>query len=1139
MRLKVILNGKEDIDLNRIDNLHSLSQSTSDNSKPQYGIVPNTGSINLVDIDGKFEGLINSGELPASSSSADIYIDEKLVQKHITTDSTYEKNGNELTISLSNSVDILNNTVFSGIEYGGVPLTAYDVLFRVFSEYYGEGFTDDKFKELMSERIIYGINDEHYGPIYSYLQKITIEYPYIESGKTYKSIIDDFCAMTQLQMYVDTDGYIKATSARPVIGDWDFVISDLNCQMSDIKEDLFVKNKYNGIEIPEKKFTITEEQAVTVAKVRENIENISSTPVSSETRTDYDFKILKETLLVEPISYFTYIHSECKYYTYSGSETFNKKQNNNLENIISVYSPDAENLPYSLTYKSGTASATANITLQTYYGNLTYPTKIVIGSKSNESIGSINFENKPKTGKIEDDEFTFKFTDSSTGTIFETTTPSTFPSSLEKVTVTDNGETFTVDYTIVCKKVQTTYRGLQNTYDLKTSGTKHISTESGYSYYFNLPAKTNGFREEQYATALEINISGEKYTITFNEDTIKTAPTSGVVNVISYPTSSFITDKTKYEGVKISSLIADKVLSDYSNGVKTAEFTTTLNGLSTLHGYNGKVEGNYLIELGDIVYPRNESDGSLWWGDSDGIHENRNIDVYKTTGFNLVYDGEILNELELIKVKYVAPMFNYEYDESTDGYTVTSNPEYSHLTQIVVPETYDDGIHGVKNVSVVGDSAFKGFSSLENIVLPSGLKKIWSHAFNGCSSLKSIILPQMLTVIAGEAFANCTGLTSIDIPSSVTTMFSFAFVGVSPNMVIYCNTTSKPDNFYDYWNAYDYNGNELETVFISSLTFEDDGGTWKVTGLTDTSIKHLTIPNIYNGAAVTSIADSAFANNNTLRTVKIGNNVTAIGANAFNYCRSLYQVELGSNVSSIGSEAFRYCDKLVSVMNNSLLNISAGSTDYGYIGYYIVSGAEIIKSENFVFIEYGSQNDLTLISYDGSDSTVTLPDEMERNGYYYGVSYDIHKYAFWNCEFETVNIGSNITSIEDAAFYNCSKLKKVNIDENISITSLPSTLFYGCSSLTDFAIPSSVTTMGNSVFDSCSSLKKVYIPKSVTTINATQFYLSPFRGCSSTTKIYCGATSKPSGWGAYWNYYSSSGTLSVLYGYTKAQYETK
>ena len=412
MKLKVVLNETEEIDLSRIDGFSSLSQSTSNNSEPQYGIVPNTGSIDLVDIDRKFQSMIDAGELPASSASADIYIDDKLVQKHTTTDSTYDKNGNELSISLSNEVDVLNNTVFSGVNYEGTPMSAYDVLFRVFSEYYGESFTEEKFKELMSEKIVYGLNDELYGPIYSYLQKITLEVPYIEAGKTYKEIIDEFCAMSQLQMYVDTDGYIKATSARPLIGEWDFVIANEHNQMSDIKEDLFVKNKYNGIEINEKKLSTTKNFETTVASVQKNINESDIVECQTKTETAYDIKDLATypfQMPWETLFYINYIHSNCTYYTYTGSERFNKKTNNNLEEITKLYDNfmSDDGLSYSLTYRKGESNAIADVEV---YANTFMGETAMIGSALNQKIEPVVFEEMQKTGKIENDEFKYTVT---------------------------------------------------------------------------------------------------------------------------------------------------------------------------------------------------------------------------------------------------------------------------------------------------------------------------------------------------------------------------------------------------------------------------------------------------------------------------------------------------------------------------------------------------------------------------------------------------------------------------------------------------------------------------------------------------------------------------------------------------------
>ena len=112
---------------------------------------------------------------------------------------------------------------------------------------------------------------------------------------------------------------------------------------------------------------------------------------------------------------------------------------------------------------------------------------------------------------------------------------------------------------------------------------------------------------------------------------------------------------------------------------------------------------------------------------------------------------------------------------------------------------------------------------------------------------------------------------------------------------------------------------------------------------------------------------------------------------------------------------------------------------------------------------------------------------------------------------------------------------------NMSVTingveSINSYAFYN-SQVTSITISNSVTSIGSNVFENCTSMTRIYIPSSVTTISASSYSNSPFYGWDSTAIIYCGASSKPSGWGAYWNYYNSTNALKTYYQTTDCIHE--
>ena len=76
-------------------------------------------------------------------------------------------------------------------------------------------------------------------------------------------------------------------------------------------------------------------------------------------------------------------------------------------------------------------------------------------------------------------------------------------------------------------------------------------------------------------------------------------------------------------------------------------------------------------------------------------------------------------------------------------------------------------------------------------------------------------------------------------------------------------------------------------------------------------------------------------------------------------------------MTSIGQDAFYYCNKLIEVYNKSSLNITAGSEDNGYAGYYAKNvytkegGSQLTDTaDGFRFFYDGAQG--YLMGYNGS-----------------------------------------------------------------------------------------------------------------------------------------------------------------------------
>ncbi len=172
-------------------------------------------------------------------------------------------------------------------------------------------------------------------------------------------------------------------------------------------------------------------------------------------------------------------------------------------------------------------------------------------------------------------------------------------------------------------------------------------------------------------------------------------------------------------------------------------------------------------------------------------------------------------------------------------------------------------------------------------------------------------------------------------------------------------------------------------------------------------------------------------------------------------------------------------------------------------------------------------------------STVVIPEQVTYNGKTYPVT-KIGSYAFAYCQALTsITIPNSVKSFEESAFYECNRLKQVNINSieawckiifknfwsnpisiahhlylngnEVTELSIPNTIteikedaFKGCEGLTKVIIPNSVTSIGYDAFYNCSSLADVVIPNSVISIDTDAFGNTAWYNNQPAGMVYAG-----------------------------------
>ena len=141
---------------------------------------------------------------------------------------------------------------------------------------------------------------------------------------------------------------------------------------------------------------------------------------------------------------------------------------------------------------------------------------------------------------------------------------------------------------------------------------------------------------------------------------------------------------------------------------------------------------------------------------------------------------------------------------------------------------------------------------------------------------------------------------------------------------------------------------------------------------------------------------------------------------------------------------------------------------------------------SYVKPEGGTSDELAKKMITGEGNITELPSDITtiRNG------------AFYNCtNLALTSLPSGITKIDNYAFYCCTNIALTSLPEGIA--SIGYYAFYFCTNLALTSLPSGITSIGDYAFSSCTSLTTLTFKGTPTSISS-----SAFKDCTNLTNIY-------------------------------------
>ncbi len=191
-----------------------------------------------------------------------------------------------------------------------------------------------------------------------------------------------------------------------------------------------------------------------------------------------------------------------------------------------------------------------------------------------------------------------------------------------------------------------------------------------------------------------------------------------------------------------------------------------------------------------------------------------------------------------------------------------------------------------EGVTSIASSAFRAFTSLTEVILPTTLRSIGSNAFRDCSSLTGIVLPDTVKKMGTSAFRGCDGLSSVRFGEALKEVPTDCFRDCGRLSSVHLN-----ENLRKIGSRAFYNCSSLRSITFNSGLEEVGSQAFRRCKLTEVDLND----------GIERVGRNAFRENDSLTYARIPSSAKHIGAYVFRDCSSLRELSvpfLGGNINS-------------------------------------------------------------------------------------------------------------------------------------------------------------------------------------------------------------------------------------------------